>query len=60
MIDAKDVGDWLSVSVVIGSLAELLPSIAAILAIIWTGIRIYEWARVRLFGKDAATKGDFT
>ncbi len=28
-----------------------LPEIAAVLSIIWLLIRIYEWSRVRLFGK---------
>lgn len=46
-----EVGDAASVAVIIGALSEVLPPIAALLAIIWTGIRIYEWARVRLFNK---------
>lgn len=39
---AKHVGDALSVFVVLGSLASILPPIAALLTIIWTLIRILE------------------
>lgn len=38
----KVVGDALSVATVIGTLAQWLPSIAALFTIIWTGFRIYE------------------
>lgn len=34
--------DALSVVTVIGTLVEMLPSIAAIFTIVWTGIRIWE------------------
>lgn len=40
---AKGLGDLLSMAVVIGSLVEILPAIAAGLSIIWTTIRIVEW-----------------
>ena len=39
---AKLAGDIASVTTVIGTLAGILPSIAAIFTIIWTSIRIYE------------------
>lgn len=39
---AKNVLDALSVVTVVGTLMDMLPSIAAVLTIIWTGIRIYE------------------
>lgn len=49
---AKHWGDGLSVLTVIGALADMLPSIAALLTIVWTGIRIYETATVqRLLGR---------
>lgn len=49
---AKHWGDGLSVLTVVGTLADMLPSIAAILTIVWTGIRIYETATVqRLLGR---------
>ena len=38
----KVIGDALSVATVIGTLAQWLPSIAALFTIIWTGFRIYE------------------
>lgn len=51
---AKHWGDGLSVLTVVGTLADMLPSIAAILTIVWTGIRIYETRTVqRLLGKPA-------
>jgi hypothetical protein len=38
----KIAGDIVSVTTVIGTLAGLLPSIAALFTIVWTAIRIYE------------------
>jgi hypothetical protein len=38
----KHVADGVSVITVIGTLAEILPAIAALFTIIWTGFRIYE------------------
>ena len=38
----KQIADGVSVITVIGTLAGILPSIAAVFTIIWTGIRIYE------------------
>jgi hypothetical protein len=38
----KVIGDAVSVATVIGTLAQWLPSIAALFTIIWTGFRIYE------------------
>ena len=49
---AKAIGDALSVATVVGTIAQMLPAIAAIFTIIWTGIRIYETDTVqKLFGK---------
>jgi len=45
----KDTADLLAGTSIIGVYLELLPHIAAMLAIIWTAIRIYEWARVAIF-----------
>ncbi len=39
---AKHVADGLSIVTVIGTLAEILPAVAALFTIIWTGFRIYE------------------
>lgn len=39
---AKIVGDALSIATVVGTLAQILPAIAALFTIIWTGFRIYE------------------
>ena len=38
----KQLGDAISIITVVGTLAELLPAVAAILTIIWTAIRIWE------------------
>lgn len=48
----KQIADGVSVITVIGTLAGILPSVAAIFTIIWTGIRIYETDTVqRWLGK---------
>lgn len=48
----KHVVDGLSVVTVIGTLAEVLPAIAALFTIVWTGFRIWETDTVRgWFGK---------
>ena len=44
---AKHVVDAISVATVIGTLAQILPAIAAIFTIVWTGIRIYETKTVQ-------------
>jgi hypothetical protein len=55
----KHVGDAVSIVTVVGTLAQVLPSLAAIFTIIWTGIRILETDTVRkLLGKDKDVKED--
>jgi len=50
----KTVGDAISILTVVGTLAELLPAIAAVLTIVWTAIRIWETDTVqRLVGRNA-------
>ena len=44
---AKHAVDALSVGTVLASLAGIVPSIAALFTIIWTGIRIYETETVQ-------------
>ena len=49
---AKNVTDALSVVTVVATLVDMLPSIAALFTIVWTGIRIYETDTVqRILGK---------
>lgn len=43
----KHVLDWSSVITVLGTLAQILPSIAALWTIVWTTIRIYETKTVQ-------------
>lgn len=44
--------DALSVFTMVGALVEVLPSIAALFTIVWTGIRIYETETVKKFIQD--------
>ena len=43
----KTVGDVVSVFTVVGTLIEMLPSVAALITIVWTSIRIYETDTVK-------------
>ena len=50
---AKTVGDALSIVTVVGTLAEILPAIAALFTIVWTILRIYETNTVqKLLGRN--------
>ena len=54
---AKHVVDALSIGTVVGTLAGILPSVAAIFTIIWTSIRIFETETVqKLLGKKSFPK----
>jgi hypothetical protein len=51
----KHILDGLSVVTVLGALVDVLPAVAALFTIIWTGIRIYETATVqKMLGKKNA------
>ena len=58
----KQVGDALSIITVVGTLAELLPAMAAVLTIVWTAIRIWETDTIQtIFGRkkdETKTKED--
>lgn len=43
----KHVGDAGAVAITVGTLADLLPAVAATLTIVWTLIRIYETQTVQ-------------
>jgi hypothetical protein len=43
----KHVLDGLSVITVLGALVNILPAVAALFTIVWTGIRIYETKTVQ-------------
>lgn len=45
----KDTLDVVALGGIIGSLTDFLPAVAAFFGLIWTLIRIYEWARYRIF-----------
>ena len=53
------IGDGISLSLIVGTVANILPGVAALLAIVWTAIRIYETCTVQrfLYGSDC-TPGD--
>lgn len=56
---AKHALDALSVVTVVGTLVEMLPSIAALFTIVWTAIRIYETDTVqRWLGKGNDNAGN--
>jgi hypothetical protein len=56
---AKAVGDAVSIVTVVGTLAQILPALAAILTIIWTAIRIYETDTIQyLLGKKRVERKD--
>lgn len=49
----KHAVDAISVATVVGTLANILPAIAAVFTIVWTSIRIYETNTVQKWlGKD--------
>ena len=53
----KAAGDAVSIMTVVGTLAEVLPAIAALLTIIWTGFRIFETSTVQgWLGKNNVQK----
>jgi hypothetical protein len=53
----KAAGDAVSIVTVVGTLAEVLPAIAALLTIVWTCFRIYELDTVqRWLGKNNVKK----
>lgn len=55
----KHVGDAVSIVTVVGTLAQVLPSIAAIFTIVWTSIRIYETETIqKLLGKKPKENKD--
>lgn len=47
----KHLIDALSITTLLGTLAEMLPHVAAVLTIAWTAIRIYETATVQAWLK---------
>ena len=48
--------DGVSVMTVLGTLIDMLPSIAALFTIVWTGIRIWETDTVqKLFGRKGGS-----
>lgn len=56
---AKHLADAISVTAMLGTLFQMLPNIAALLTIIWTGLRIFESETVRGWmgkGKSDAAK----
>jgi hypothetical protein len=56
---AKNVVDALSIMTVVGTLVEMLPSVAAIFTIVWTAIRIWETETVQnLFDRTKLPKSE--
>jgi hypothetical protein len=44
---SKHIIDFASIVTVLGTLADMLPAIAAVFTIVWTAIRIYETKTVQ-------------
>jgi len=56
---AKHVIDALSILTVVGTLVDMLPSIAALISIVWSVIRIYETKTVQgWLGRNSSTEED--
>ena len=53
----KHIMDGLSVVTVLGTITKMLPAVAAMFTIIWTGIRIYESETVQKFLKKDIKNG---
>ena len=54
---AKNIADALSILTVVGTLIDMLPSIAALISIVWSVIRIYETKTVQgWLGKEAVNE----
>lgn len=51
--NTADIGDTLAGVTALAAFTEVLPPIAAVLAILWTCIRIYEWFRFRVLHKNS-------
>ena len=45
--EIKHIADGLSIMTVIGTLADVLPAVAALFTIVWTGFRIWETETVK-------------
>lgn len=55
---AKNIADALSILTVVGTLIDMLPSIAALISIVWSVIRIYETKTVQgWLGKQEQDNG---
>ena len=52
--DAKQFVDALSIATVVGTLVDMLPSVAAVFTIVWTVIRIWETDTVQRWVKKDA------
>jgi hypothetical protein len=59
MEDQKNIGDAISIATVIGTIVDWLPAGAALLSIIWTAIRIWDWweAKRELRRREGESRG---
>lgn len=49
--DLKELGDLSTYALIVGISQDWLPAIAAVLAIGWTLVRMFEWFRFRVLGR---------
>jgi hypothetical protein len=55
----KHIIDALSIMTVVGTLVEMLPSVAAVFTIVWTAIRIWETETVQnIFGRKGKSNAE--
>ncbi|MEZ0495389.1 hypothetical protein [Sphingomonas sp. IW22] len=53
----RALGDAVSIGVVVGTLSDMLPAIAALMTVIWTMIRIWETDTIqRAIGRNPVAK----
>lgn len=55
---AKTLVDGVSVATMLGTLGSLLPPVAALFTIVWTGIRIWETDTAQAFVKKKRKRDD--
>ncbi|GAB5503416.1 hypothetical protein [Pyruvatibacter sp.] len=53
---AQELGDLTSLGIAVGTVLGFLPYLAALLTVIWTGLRIFDWIEARSIRLQATVK----
>lgn len=48
----KHIADWVAAGVGIATLLKVLPALAALMTIVWTGVRLYDRFKGKKFGDE--------